>query len=115
MVVNLYRRRVAATVIELAKGDPSLVKEMIAHLRAAGEIELDDLVCEPAALREGPLVYELAADEPPTAAANLIHPGHGRLPMKTRASIDFAMGRLRARMLALGIAPPTSDEQTRGR
>ena len=44
MVVSLYRRRVAATVIELAKDDPSLVKEVIARLRAAGEIELDDLV-----------------------------------------------------------------------
>jgi hypothetical protein len=44
MVVSLYRRRVAATVIELAKDDPSLVKEVIARLRAAGETELDDLV-----------------------------------------------------------------------
>ena len=44
MVVSLYRRRVAATVIEWAKDDPSLVKEVIARLRAAGEIELDDLV-----------------------------------------------------------------------
>lgn len=44
MVVSLYRRRVAAAVIELAKDDPSLVKEVIARLRAAGEIELDDLV-----------------------------------------------------------------------
>ena len=44
MVVSLYRRRVAATVIELAKDDPSLVKEVIARLRAAGEIEVDDLV-----------------------------------------------------------------------
>jgi hypothetical protein len=44
MVVSLYRIRVAATVIELAKDDPSLVKEVIARLRAAGEIELDDLV-----------------------------------------------------------------------
>jgi len=32
MVVSLYRRRVAATVIELAKDDPSLVKEVIARL-----------------------------------------------------------------------------------
>ena len=44
MVVSLYRRRVAATVIELAKDDPPLVKEVIARLRAAGEIEVDDLV-----------------------------------------------------------------------
>ena len=44
MVVSLYRRRVAATVIELAKDDPSLVKEVIARLRESGEIEADDLV-----------------------------------------------------------------------
>ncbi len=44
MLVSSYRRRVAATVIELARDDPSLVKEVIARLRAAGEIEVDDLV-----------------------------------------------------------------------
>ena len=44
MVVSLYRRRVAATVIELAKDDPFLVKAVIARLRTAGEIEVDDLV-----------------------------------------------------------------------
>lgn len=44
MVVSLCRRRVAATVIELAKDDPSLIKEVIARLRAADEIEVDDLV-----------------------------------------------------------------------
>lgn len=44
MLVSLYRRRVAATVIELAKDDPSLVKEVIARLRGSGEIEADDLV-----------------------------------------------------------------------
>ena len=44
MPVSFYRRRIAATVIELAKDDPSLVKEMIARLRASGEIEADDLV-----------------------------------------------------------------------
>jgi len=44
MVVSLYRRRVAVTVIELAEDHPSLVKEVIARLRAAGEIEVDDLV-----------------------------------------------------------------------
>ena len=43
-MLSLYRSRVAATVIELAKDDPPLVKEMIAHLRAKGEIEADDLV-----------------------------------------------------------------------
>ena len=44
MLADLYRRRVAATVVELAKDDPSLVKEVIARLRAAGDIEADDLI-----------------------------------------------------------------------
>lgn len=44
MLADLYRRRVAATVVDLAKDDPSLVKEVIARLRAAGDIEADDLV-----------------------------------------------------------------------
>lgn len=44
MTVDLYRRRVAATVVELAREDPFLVQEVIARLRAAGEIEADDLV-----------------------------------------------------------------------
>jgi len=44
MTVDLYRRRIAATVVELARDDPSLVKEVIARLRATGEIEADDLV-----------------------------------------------------------------------
>ena len=44
MPVDLYRRRIAATVVELAREDPFLVKEVIARLRTAGEIETDDLV-----------------------------------------------------------------------
>ena len=44
MPISLYRRRIAATVIQLAKDDPSLVKEVIARLRESGEIEADDLV-----------------------------------------------------------------------
>lgn len=44
MTVSLYRRRIAATVVELARDDPFLVKEVIARLRATGEIEADDLV-----------------------------------------------------------------------
>ena len=44
MAVSLYRRRVATTVVALARDDPFLVKEVIARLRAAGEIEVDDLV-----------------------------------------------------------------------
>lgn len=44
MSVDLYRRRIAATVVELARDDPFLVKEVIARLRTAGDIEADDLV-----------------------------------------------------------------------
>ncbi|MDE1544093.1 hypothetical protein PTW32_01585 [Dechloromonas agitata] len=44
MPINLYRRRIAATVIQLAKDDPYLVKEVIARLRESGEIAVDDLV-----------------------------------------------------------------------
>lgn len=43
MLVDLYRRRIAATIVELAREDPFLVKEVIARLRTAGEIEADDL------------------------------------------------------------------------
>lgn len=52
------------------------------------------------ALREGRLVRVLADDEPPPVPASLIYPGQGRLPMKTRAFIDFAAGQLRDRLLA---------------
>ena len=44
MPVDLYRRRIAATVVELAREDPFLVKEVITRLRAAGEIEQEDLI-----------------------------------------------------------------------
>ena len=51
MSISLYRRRIAATVIQLAKDDPFLVKddpflvkEVIARLRESGEIDVDDLV-----------------------------------------------------------------------
>lgn len=44
MLTDCYRRRIATTVIELAKDDPVLVKEVIERLRTAGEIEADDLV-----------------------------------------------------------------------
>jgi hypothetical protein len=43
MSISLYRRRIAATVIQLAKDDPYLVKEVIARLRESGEIAVDDL------------------------------------------------------------------------
>lgn len=43
MLTSLYRKRIAALAIQLAKDDPLLVKEVIARLRKAGEIEPDDL------------------------------------------------------------------------
>jgi DNA-binding transcriptional LysR family regulator len=51
-------------------------------------------------LRTGRLVRVLADDEPPAVPASLIYFGQGRLPMKTRAFIDFAVGRLRERLSA---------------
>jgi hypothetical protein len=44
MLIDGYRRRIAATVIQLAKDDPVLVREVIGRLRATGEIDADDLV-----------------------------------------------------------------------
>ncbi|QDL38541.1 hypothetical protein [Rhodoferax sediminis] len=44
MLASLYRKRVAAMAIQLAKDDPQLVKAVIARLRKSGEIESDDLV-----------------------------------------------------------------------
>ena len=44
MLTSLYRQRIAAMAIQLAKDDPQLVKEVIARLRKSGEIESDDLV-----------------------------------------------------------------------
>lgn len=43
IMVNRYRRRIAAMVIQLAKEDPHLVKEVIGKLRVTGEIEAEDL------------------------------------------------------------------------
>ncbi len=50
------------------------------------------------ALRDGRLVRVLADDEPPAVPASLIYPGQGRLPMKSRAFIDFAVMRIRERL-----------------
>lgn len=44
MLTSLYRNRITALAIELARDDPLLVKEVIARLRQSGEIEPDDLV-----------------------------------------------------------------------
>lgn len=63
------------------------------------------------ALSDGRLVRVLADDEPPAVPASLIYPGQGRLPMKTRAFIDFAVGRLRDRLQALPTALPGSGGQ----
>ena len=56
--------------------------------------------------RDGRLVRVLAAEEPPAVPASLIYPGQGRLPMKTRAFIDFAVGALRDRLQALSCTGP---------
>lgn len=53
------------------------------------------------AVRDGRLVRVLTREEPPAVPASLIHPGQGRLPMKTRAFIDFAVDRLRERLSGL--------------
>ena len=50
------------------------------------------------ALREGSLVRVLADHEPPALPVSLIHAGQGRLPMKSRAFIDYAASRLRERV-----------------
>ena len=44
MLTTLYRKRIAALAIQLAKDDPQGVKGVIARLRKSGEIEPDDLV-----------------------------------------------------------------------
>ena len=44
MLTTLYRKRMAALAVQLAKDDPQVVKEVIARLRKSGEIEPDDLV-----------------------------------------------------------------------
>lgn len=53
------------------------------------------------ALQDGRLVRVLVEEESPAVPASLIYPGQGRLPMKTRAFIDFAVERLRDRLSAL--------------
>ena len=44
MLISVYRKRVATMAVQLAIDDPKLVKEVIARLRKAGDIEPDDLV-----------------------------------------------------------------------
>ena len=50
------------------------------------------------ALADGRLVRLLAADEGPAMPVQLVTQGQGRLPMKCRAFIGFAMPRLRERL-----------------
>ena len=42
-MVDRYRKKFAAMVIQLAKDDPQFVKAMIQKLKRSGEIEADDL------------------------------------------------------------------------
>ena len=42
-MVDRYRKKIAAMVIQLAKDDPKFVTEMIQKLKRSGEIEADDL------------------------------------------------------------------------
>ncbi|MBQ0943036.1 LysR family transcriptional regulator [Ideonella sp. 4Y16] len=57
-----------------------------------------------AALHAGTLQRVLVDQEPPAVPASLIYPGQGRLPMKTRAFIDAAVGPLRERLAVLDTA-----------
>jgi DNA-binding transcriptional LysR family regulator len=73
------------------------------------------------ALQDSRLVRVLVDEESPAVPASLIYPGQGRLPMKTRAFIDFAVGQLRDRLSALdakdaGVVPlPPAPAQRRQR
>jgi DNA-binding transcriptional LysR family regulator len=49
-----------------------------------------------AAVDQGLLTRVLADFEPPAVPVSLVYPGQGRLPMKTRAFIDFAAAQLRS-------------------
>ena len=42
-MIDLYRKNVVATVLQLAIDDPELVMEFIQKLRESGEIKTDDL------------------------------------------------------------------------
>jgi len=42
-MVDRYRKKIAAMVIQLAKDDPQFLKAMIQKLKRSGEIEADDL------------------------------------------------------------------------
>jgi DNA-binding transcriptional LysR family regulator len=67
-------------------------------------------VAEP--LLEGRLERVLADDEPPAVPVSVVYPGQGRLPMKTRAFIDLAVGRLRDRLSAIDAALTAASSAT---
>jgi DNA-binding transcriptional LysR family regulator len=67
------------------------------------------------ALREGRLVRVLTDDEPDAMPVSLIYPGQGRLPMKTRAFIDFAGGLLRERLASMQDVGPKGAPRPRRR
>lgn len=70
------------------------------------------------ALRDGRLLRVLADEEPPAVPASMVYAGQGRLPMKTRAFIDFAAPRIRARLQprdAPAAAGDGAGERRRGR
>lgn len=49
-------------------------------------------------LQAGRLIALLTHEEPPAVPASLIYTSQGRLPMKTRAFMDFAVPRIRGRL-----------------
>ena len=53
------------------------------------------------ALRDGHLVRVLTEHEPPSVPVSLVYGGQGRLPMKSRAFLDFATPLLRTRIVEL--------------
>ena len=73
-------------------------RQVSVHSRLA--VSTADAAIEAAVLGLG-LTRVLSDEESPAVPASLIYPGQGRLPMKTRAFIDFAVGRLRDRLSAL--------------
>ena len=53
IMVDRYRKKIAAMVIQLAKDDPKFVKEMMKKLKRSGEIEAGDLVTSNASPTNG--------------------------------------------------------------
>ena len=98
------RRRVAVrSRMTLSTGDAAIAASMLGvGLTRLLSYQVAD------ALRDGLLVRVLPDDEPPAFPASLIYPAQGRLPMRTRAFIDFAVGRLRDRLSTFGAAAEAS-------